>query len=391
MPVLFLITFVNLLGFGLIIPLLPFYVERVGGSPEIITLIIALYSLLQFITAPVLGRLSDKYGRRIILIWTMAGTVLAYVLLGIAESLWLVIVARTLGGVMGGNLSVTYAYVSDISSPQDRPKSMGLIGAAFSLGFMLGPALGGLLAGSDMATANFFLPAMIAAGLSTIALMGVLIILPESLKPEIRAQNSDRPHVDMSTQLQIVFSKRTLAILIAIAFLVFAAWTVVQSIFALWANRVLDFGPTQIGLIFAYSGMVGVACQVILIGPLAKLVSEKTIVLLTIIAMCLGLITLSGATNLSYTLLSMTLLSASHSVFFPVISSLVSKEATETDRGVVLGVFQGVSSLGRVAGPTFAGAAFAQLGYNVPYLIGAAIMLPCFVLIFLLMRRTDSA
>ncbi|MDP7270697.1 MAG: MFS transporter, partial [Gammaproteobacteria bacterium] len=149
MRILFLITFVNLLGFGLIIPLLPFYIERVGGGPEIITLVIALYSLLQFLTAPTIGRLSDRYGRRPVLIWTTVGVIVSHLLLGFADSLWLVILARSVGGIAAGNVGVIFAYVTDISSGADRAKFMGYLGAAFSLGFMFGPVIGGVLAGAD--------------------------------------------------------------------------------------------------------------------------------------------------------------------------------------------------------------------------------------------------
>ena len=166
MPVLFLVTFVNLLGFGLIIPLLPFYVERAGAGPEVITLVIALFSLLQFVAGPVIGRLSDRFGRRPVLAWTTAGAVLSHVLLGFADSLWSVIVARSIGGMMAGSVGVIYAYVADVSSGPNRARSMGILSAAFSLGFMLGPGLGGLLAGSELQTANFALPAFSAAGLS---------------------------------------------------------------------------------------------------------------------------------------------------------------------------------------------------------------------------------
>ena len=387
MPVLFLVTFVNLLGFGLIIPLLPFYVERAGAGPEVITLVIALFSLLQFVAGPVIGRLSDRFGRRPVLAWTTAGAVLSHVLLGFADSLWSVIVARSIGGMMAGSVGVIYAYVADVSSGPNRARSMGILSAAFSLGFMLGPGLGGLLAGSELQTANFALPAFSAAGLSAVACAAILIFLPESLKPEHRAVSADATQVPLGARLRVTFSKGTLTELVLLAFLFYVAWSAVLSIFALWMNRVLALGPTNIGVIFMYSGFIGVVCQLALIGPLSNRFGDNTIVVLTVIISGLGLLMLSAATTVTVTILAMTLLSASHSLFTPVGASLVSKEAAPNVRGVVLGVYQSIGSLGRVVGPTFSGTAFAQLGSGAPYLIGAILMAPCLFLALMITRR----
>ena len=387
MLVLFLITFVNLLGFGLIIPLLPFYIERVGGGPEIITLVIALYSLLQFVTAPTIGRLSDRYGRRPVLIWTTVGVILSHVLLGLADSLWLVILARSIGGIAAGNVGVIFAYVADISSGADRAKFMGYLGAAFSLGFMFGPAIGGVLAGTEVETANFMLPAFSAAGLTVVAWLFLLAYLPESLKPEHRSGAAGAGVPPLGAQLRTAFSNRAFTMLSIIALLLYVSWSSLLSIFALWTNRVLELGPRDIGLIFMYSGFVGAVCQLTLIGPLTKRFGEAALLMMTVVAMGAGLWVLADATTVITVLVAMTLLSLSHSLFSPVSASLVSKYALPTERGVLLGVFQGVGSLGRVLGPTFAGAAFVQLGYGSPYMIGALLMVPCVMLAVAVVRR----
>lgn len=379
MPYLFLVTFVSVLGFGLIIPLLPFYIERFGGSPEIITLIVALHSLMQFIAAPVIGRLSDRYGRRSVLAWTTLGTVAAHILLGIADSLWLVIVSRCLAGAMAANLGVTFAYASDITTTEQRPKAMGILSAAFSLGFMVGPGIGGLLAGTEVQSANFALPAFAAAGLGLIAWICVLLFLPESMRPEDRLTHHDAPQVGLARQLQITLRVRTLMLIGAAAFLLYMAWTIFLAIFALWANRVLDSGPSEIGFLYMFSGLIGVVAQFTLIGLLAKRIGEMNVVLLTVLSMGIGLVVMASATTMIATVVALTFMSAAHSVFTPIVTSIVSKETTPRDRGVVLGVFQAIGSLGRVAGPVFSGVAFAQLGYSSPFLIGAVIMLPCLV------------
>jgi DHA1 family tetracycline resistance protein-like MFS transporter len=390
MPTLFLVVFVNVLGFGLIVPLLPFYVERLGGGPATVTLIIALYSLLQFLTAPLIGRLSDRYGRRPLMAWTMLGTVLGHVLLGIADSLWLVIVSRAVLGVMAGNLGVAYAYASDITTHDQRPKAIGILSAGFGMGFMFGPGIGGLLAGPEVATANFFLPAFSAAGLSIIGLLCILFILPESLKPEDRADHADAPRISMFEQIRVTFKLESVAVLSIVSLLLYAAWSMLLAIFALWANRVLGHGPKEIGFVFMYMGAIGTITQLTLIGPLAKRVGEMSVILFTVLTMVIGLLMIASATDLTMTILATTVLAASHSVFTPMATSVVSKKASSKDRGTVLGIFQGFGSLGRVVGPACAGFAFSQLGYTSPYLIGAAVMVPCCLLTLVMIRGSKG-
>ncbi|MGI9341963.1 MAG: MFS transporter [Gammaproteobacteria bacterium] len=387
MLTLFLITFVNVLGFGLIIPILPFYIERVGGGAEVVTLVVALYSLLQFLAAPTIGRLSDRHGRRPVLIWTTATIIIAHVLLAFADSLWLVIFSRCLGGIAAGNVGVIFAYVTDISDGDERAKSMGYIGASFSLGFMVGPAIGGLLAGTDVETANFTVPALTAAGLTVIALGCLLALLPESLTAEDRNHAANNDALPIGVQLRAAFANHAFAMLSLIAFLLYVAWSSLLSIFALWTNRVLDLGPRDIGLIFMYTGFIGAICQLGLIGPLTKWLGEARLLMVNIVVMGAGLWLMADATTLIAALVAMTLLSTAHGIFAPVSTSLVSRYAQPTERGMLLGLFQGVGGLGRVVGPAYAGAAFAQLGTGSPYLIGAMLMLPCVLLAVALMRQ----
>jgi len=384
---LFLVTFVNVLGFGLIIPILPFYIERVGGGAEIVTLVVALYSLLQFLAAPTIGRLSDTHGRRPVLIWTTAAIIVAHVLLAFADSLWLVIFARCLSGVAAGNVGVIFAYVTDVSSGANRAKSMGYIGASFSLGFMVGPAIGGILAGTDVETANFTVPALTAAGLTVIALGCLLALLPESLTDEHRSDAAGADTVPLGEQLRTAFANHAFAMLSIIAFLLYVAWTSLLSIFALWTNRVLELGPRDIGLIFMYTGLIGAVCQLGLIGPLTKWLGEAKLLMINIVAMGAGLWLMSSATTLIAALVAMTLLSTAHGIFSPVSTSLASRYARPNERGVLLGLFQGVGGFGRVLGPAYAGAAYVQLGTGSPYLIGALLMVPCVLLAVAVMRQ----
>src|SRR5580700_89560 len=178
MPILFLIVFVDLVGFGLIIPLLPFYAERFGASPQQVTILMAVYSLMAMLAAPVWGRLSDRIGRRPVLMASMLAAALAYLWLGLASALWMLFAARAFAGACAGNIAAAQAYIADVTPPERRARGMGMIGAAFGLGFIIGPALGGALAGNDLATADLRTPGLIAAALSAIACLGVIVLLP---------------------------------------------------------------------------------------------------------------------------------------------------------------------------------------------------------------------
>src|SRR5499425_1151640 len=233
MPTLFLIVLVDLIGFGLVIPLLPFYALRFTTSPEQVTVLLAVYSLMQLFTAPLWGRLSDRIGRRPVLIVSMAASVVAYLWIGSTTALWMLFAARALAGACAGNIAAAQAYIADVTKPEDRAKGMGLIGAAFGLGFIIGPALGGLLAGSDPATADVETPAWVAAALSFIALCGVVLILPESLPADLRGvRGGSRSRIGM---IWNVLRRPVLSRLIVIFFLVIVAFAGMESTFALWA------------------------------------------------------------------------------------------------------------------------------------------------------------
>jgi predicted MFS family arabinose efflux permease len=387
---LFLVIFVNVLGFGLIIPLLPFFVERLGGGAEMVTLIIAVYALVQFATAPWIGRLSDRFGRKPVLAWTTAGTAVAHIVLAFADSLWLIILSRVLAGIMAGSLGVAFAYIGDVTTRKESAKAFGRLTTGFTLGFTFGPALGGLLAGNDMETANFMLPALTAATLSCIACFCVLAFLPESMPADQRtAAPGGKPAKSFADQLRMVMRVDVLWKLAVVSFLFFMAWTQLLSIFALWANRVFEQGPAQIGFLFMYMGLVGAATQFIVTGPLAKKVGEMRVLHLTAVGMLIGLTGLALSTSLVWVIVSLTVTSAANSLFTPVSTSVVSQRSSSKERGAILGIFQSIGALGRVAGPAFSGAAFANLGYSSPFHIGAFVMVPCLILLLMVSRQAQ--
>jgi len=391
MPTLFLVIFVNVLGFGLIIPLLPFYVERLGGGPELVTLIIAMYALIQFATSPWIGRLSDRFGRRPVLIWTTAGTAVAHCLLGFADSLWLIILSRALAGVMAGNLGVAFAYTSDVTTKKNRAKSFGRLTTGFTLGFTFGPAIGGLLAGTDMETANFMVPAFSAAALSVIACLCVVLFLPESMPAEhLAAPAVGKAKPSFASQLRMISGVDVLKKLAIVSFLFFMAWTLLLSIFALWANRALGRGPAEIGFLFMYMGLVGAVTQFVVIGPLTKRFGEMRVLHLTTVGMLIGLTGLTLSDSMIWIFVALTVASAANSVFTPVSTSVVSQKSSPKERGAVLGIFQSIGSLGRVAGPALSGVAFVNLGYNSPFHIAALLMVPALILLLMASRAARS-
>jgi MFS family permease len=387
MAVLFLIVFVDLVGFGLLIPLLPFYVQRVGAGPELITNVLGLYSLAQFLAGPLWGRLSDRYGRKPILVITSVGLAVSYVMLAYADGLPLLILSRAFGGIMGANIGAAQAYISDITTPETRAKGMGMMGAAFGLGFIFGPAIGGVLGGSDVATANFFLPAMAAAAVTTVAAIGAVFFLKESLTPEMRAHAPRHAGAPLLARLKTTLGRTSLLLLTVAGFLSVTAWAQFETVFSLWANALFNYGPQQIGFILAFIGVVAVIVQGGAIGRLTRLFGERKLLIVSLVLLAIGYIVLSQANGLPQIIAACTILSVGSGLFNPSISSLVSKEAEPHERGAVLGTYQGATSLSRVVGPAFSGLVFAKLGTSAPFLVGVALVLPALAFMLALPRH----
>jgi DHA1 family tetracycline resistance protein-like MFS transporter len=371
MPTLFLIVFVDLVGFGLVIPLLPFYAVRFAASPQQVTLLVATYSLLQLVTAPFLGRLSDRVGRRPVLAFSMAASAVAYLWLGHAGALWMLFGARALAGACAGNVAAAQAYIADVTTAENRAKGMGLIGAAFGLGFIIGPALGGFLAGDNPATANLAVPAWVAAGLSLAALAGVLTVLPESLSVERRGLA--RP----KSRLAAVFGalrRPVLSRLILIFFLVILAFAGMESTFALWAMRQFSWGPEEVGYVFAYVGVLSAILQGGLIGRLTTRFGEERLLRLGLALIGGGLLVLAFARGLPVLGVAVSALALGMGLVQPSLNSLISRRARAEEQGEVLGVAQSVGSLSRVLGPAAAGILFAEFGRASPFFWGTALV-----------------
>jgi DHA1 family tetracycline resistance protein-like MFS transporter len=381
--ILFFIVFFDLLGFGLFLPVLPFFAETLGATPTMVIWAGGAYSLGQFVAAPVLGRLSDRYGRRPLLLFSLAGSVASYVLLLLADSYAMLLAARLIGGITAGNIAVAFAYVADVTKPQDRAKAMGFVASALSLGFILGPSIGGLLGGHDAASLRMDLVCGFAILLAAAAFVLTALRLPES---RTAAERAPQAHAG-SGGLALIAGSAVLLALVALNLLVTGAGAMMESSFVLWSGRVLGYGPQQVGLIFAFMAIITTLVQALGIGPLRKRAGEVTLMTGAVLLYAAGLFVMSLSHTLGGTLVSVSLIGVGMAIFNPCASSLVSQSATPGQRGGVIGLFQSAGSLARVLGPAASGPLFQFAGPNAPFAAGALLTAPAAVIVLLVMRH----
>ncbi|HET7276024.1 MAG TPA: MFS transporter [Longimicrobiaceae bacterium] len=369
--ILFLTVFLDLVGFGIVIPLLPLYAERFGASPVMVTCLVAIYSLMQFFFAPWWGRLSDTRGRRPVLLIGLFGSAISYMTFGLAGSLLVLIIGRAMAGVMGANIGVAQAYVADVTPGEERAKGMGMIGAAFGLGFIFGPALGGLLAGFG-ASVPFF-------GAAAVTFInGVLAIfwLPESLPAAARsAVVSDRPGIARRVRAltRIGLGSRT-AKLYGVFFLITFAFAALEATFSLWADRRWNLTPSQVAFVFAYIGVMITIVQGGFVGPLVRRLGERRVALVGGCALAVGLAGIPMAGSFLALAAALAVLAFGQGTVVPALGALISLEADAGEQGRTLGMSQSLSALGRVLGPLWGGIAFAAIGIGAPYYTGALVV-----------------
>jgi DHA1 family tetracycline resistance protein-like MFS transporter len=362
--IIFLTIFVNLVGFGIIIPLLPFYAETFGASPLVIGLLFAMFSLCQLIASPILGDLSDRYGRRPVLVFSLAGTVVSFVMLALAQSIAMLFLARIVDGLSGGNISTARAYVADITEPQDRARAYGILGAAFGLGFIFGPALSGLLA-----RVSYTAPIWAAAALTLLATAMAWLWLPETVH---------RVHAGTGNPLRYLpelIRRPVVRRILAIDFVYWFALAIFQTTFGLFVAARFGFDAVATGYFFAAFGLLGVVVQGGFIRPIVRRVGDKTTFLAGLVFGAIGLA--AAAVTHSVPVFALTLLPLALGMGFgmPTISSLVSRSAGAHEQGRVQGAANAIESLSRTLGPVWGAAVLQRYGDSSPYLSAAVFFL----------------
>ncbi len=370
---LFLFSIIDTLGFGILIPLVPYMADRFGAQPELITPILGSYSLCQLLAAPWWGRLSDRHGRRPILMSSLAGACLSYVILGFARNLWWLLASRMLAGLMAGNIAAAFAYAADVSTLEKRAASMGLIGAAIGIGFTLGPPLGGLLAGGDARTANFLAPAVVSAALSALAILMVRFGLPESHTPEHRHEHPDEPR---RGSVRLLRERPSLAFIAASTLLVTYSQSILESIFAIWALHRFGLGPRTVGMLLFGVALPALAMQGGLVRVLVPRFGEVRLAICGALAYVAGLSQLAMSATLPMTVAGLILCGAGLGAYNPSAFALASRQARGHDRGAVMGTYVASASLARVLGPFTSGAIYTLWGPSMPFLVGACVTLP---------------
>jgi DHA1 family multidrug resistance protein-like MFS transporter len=362
---------VVMLGYGIVIPLFPFYIEKMGASGSHLGLLISTSAFLELLFSPIWGSVSDRVGRKPILLLGLLGYSLSSLLFGLSTELWMLFASRALSGVLSSATSSTaLAYISDSTSERDRGGGMGVLGAAIGLGLILGPAAGGWMGGSSLA-----LPFFIAAGSSLLALLLAALWLPESLPVKVRQRAGKVRTIDLGALWRALFGP--IGLLMFLLFLVSFGLANFESIFGLYAAQELDYGPERVGTILAVVGLVSTLGKAVLIGPLTRRWGEAPIIKVSLAASAAGFVILLLAVTYPGVLLATGIFILSKTLLRTVIISLASKRAT-VGQGTTMGLSNSFMNLGRIVGPIWAGFIF-DVNVNYPYLSGAAIMFAGFL------------
>ena len=374
--IIFVTVFVDLLGFGIIIPLLPFYAESFGASALAIGLLGTSFSLMQFLFSPIWGRWSDRIGRKPIILVGLLGSCLSYVTLALANTLALLFIARIVGGIAGANIPTAQAYIADITTPENRARGMGLVGAAFGLGFIFGPALGGLLSRFSPET-----PMWCAAALCFANFVAAWFLLPESRVVSVATKTLGRMEA-----FRQAMGKPAILLVLSLYFLVTMAFSAFEATFALFTEARFGFTAASIGFLFAFIGVIIAVIQGVLIGRVVKRVGERKVIPVAIAAIAISIGMLPFVWSVPTLLVALGLLAMGMGFNNPSLSSMVSKLSHEDDQGGILGLASSVASLGRVVGPAWGGYMYDAFGMTTPYLSAAGLMFVAFLVSFIGLR-----
>jgi multidrug resistance protein len=395
LAVLFAVVFINLVGFGLVVPLLPFFAQSLKAEAWQITLMFSAYSLGQFFAEPFWGRLSDRVGRKPVLLVTLVANALGYLMLAFVPNIWLAVAVRLFTGLGAGNISTVQGYVADVTPPEQRAGRMGLIGAAFGLGFIVGPGLGGLLTQPQLGRLGYQLPIFLAAALAALAAVGVMVFLRES-----RAKadpTAARPA--FLAGLKDARTNPVVSRVLVVTLIYMAGFSAMESVFGLWSESRYAWGAREVGLSFMIVGVISVLNQGFLAGRLARRFSEARVLATgmllfgaSLVLQVLAPVEWFPAARLELGGLSLPVVqgwvvpiimavgACGMSLAMPNISAMISRASPPDRQGAMLGLNMASSSVARIFGPMVAGGLFSGLGHDWPFLIGALLTVPAAVM-----------
>jgi MFS family permease len=364
---LFAVVFVNMAGFGLVIPLLPFFAKSLNAPEWQITLMFSAYSLGQFFAEPFWGRLSDRIGRKPVLLMTTAANIAGYAVLAFAPSIWWAIAIRLFTGLGAGNISTIQGYIADITPPEKRAGRMGVVGAAFGLGFIVGPGVGGLLTREGVGPVGYQIPLFAASGLAAMAALGVLLFLRES---RARADPAT-PRPGRFAALNEARAHPVISRVLLVTLIYMGAFSGMESTFALWARERFDWGAREVGWTFMAIGVVSVICQGLVVGRLTRRFGEPRVLVFGVATFGLSLLLQTLAPTQWFVPVFSGVGMFGMAMTMPCIGAIISRTTPPDRQGGMLGLNMATGSLARIAGPIAAGAAFSGLGHDWPFWIGA--------------------
>ena len=382
--VLFLTVFIHLVGFGIVIPLLPYYAETYGANGATVGMLVASFSLMQVVFTPMWGRLSDRIGRRPVLLGSLVVTGISYVVFARADSLAILFGSRILAGIAGAAISTAHAYVADTTEPSRRTQGMGLIYAAFGAGFIFGPAIGGALS-----RFGYSIPGYAAAGLALVAAALAFFLLPESLTPEARRGAASRPKLRISPVR--LFRRPVIGPALGLFYLSTLCFAAMEATFAIYGERKFQIGPQQVGYLMAFVGVVASILQAGVVGALARRFGEGSLVRVGVLVMGLGLVAMGLVPLFPLLVLSMGVIAVGSSLTGPSLAGLVSFAAGSKEQGAVLGIYSSMGSLARAIGPLLGGLAFDHVAQSSPMWLGGIVMILSASLAFRLPQGVANA
>lgn len=384
--VLLSVIFLNIAGFGVIVPLLPFFGQSFGAQAWQITLLFSAFSFGQFLAEPFWGRMSDRIGRRPVLMFTIAAGALCYVALAFAPNIETAWAARFVAGLLAGNIATLQGALADITPPHERAAKMGLMGSAFSMGFVTGPALGGLLAQPQLGPIGFQVPLFVAAGIGLLSALGVFLFVRDARTPDRHA-----PRPSQLAALKDAIANPVVSRVLIISFVVVSGFAGIEATYGLWTEHRFGWGPRQIGFAFMGIGVLGAFFQGVVTGRLVRRWGEVRVLTVGLAFMWVGMVLQGGSVNWPMAMVGFAFVCFGQSVCFPNLSALISRSAPADRQGEMLGLNMSCNALARIGGPIYAGQMFSLISPASPFALTAILIVPAAWLALQVGRRVKTA